>query len=215
MKSRWILSVLTIAVLASTGVLIAAEKEEKAKEFEATCPVSGQPAQEKSVLETKQDLKVYFCCDKCPNAFKKNPEKFALQVAQQLVETGQIMQVACPVCGKSTDAAHAEHKAELGHAEVAFCCEKCEAEFAEADDEKKIEIAFKDLKKAFTRQTMCPVSGKPINPTASLEHDGHKVYFCCPNCPKAFAANPDKFKDKLPQLADDDEGLPPAEKEKS
>jgi YHS domain-containing protein len=215
MKSRWFLTVLTVAALAWTGVLIAAEKEEKPKEFEATCPVSGGPALEKAVLETKQGLKVYFCCDKCPKAFKEHPEKFSKQVGQQLVETGQIVQVACAVCGKSTDAAHAEHKAELGHAEVAFCCEKCKAEFAKADDEKKMEIAFGDLKKAFTRQTKCPVSGKPINPTAMLDHDGHKVYFCCPNCPKAFAANPEKYKDKLPQLTDENEGLPPAEKEKS
>lgn len=39
----------------------------------------------------------------------------------------------------------------------------------------------------------CPVSGKPVVAEHSVDHNGGKVYFCCPNCPKAFAANPEKF----------------------
>jgi YHS domain-containing protein len=39
----------------------------------------------------------------------------------------------------------------------------------------------------------CPVSGKAVNPEATADFNGGKVYFCCNNCPKAFAANPDKY----------------------
>ena len=39
----------------------------------------------------------------------------------------------------------------------------------------------------------CPVSGKPCVEAASVDYKGGKVYFCCMNCPKAFANNPEKF----------------------
>jgi YHS domain-containing protein len=39
----------------------------------------------------------------------------------------------------------------------------------------------------------CPVSGKAIDKDASVEFNGGKVYFCCMNCPKAFAKTPEKF----------------------
>ena len=52
-----------------------------------------------------------------------------------------------------------------------------------ADDDK-----LKDVK--------CPVSGQKINPDATVEHNGGKVYFCCENCPKAFKADTAKFTGK-------------------
>ena len=39
----------------------------------------------------------------------------------------------------------------------------------------------------------CPVSGKDINPDATVDYRGGKVYMCCPGCPKAFAKNNEKF----------------------
>jgi Cu(I)/Ag(I) efflux system membrane fusion protein len=53
-------------------------------------------------------------------------------------------------------------------------------------------------------QDICPVSGKPIDPTKFVEHEGQKVYFCCGGCPKAFTADPDKFLAKLPQFAEEE-----------
>jgi YHS domain-containing protein len=45
--------------------------------------------------------------------------------------------------------------------------------------------------------TVCPVSGKPIDPTKFVDFEGKRIAFCCDNCPKAFAADPAKFKDKI------------------
>ncbi len=42
----------------------------------------------------------------------------------------------------------------------------------------------------------CPVSGKDIDKTKIVSHNGGDVYFCCANCPKAFKANTDKFAPK-------------------
>jgi YHS domain-containing protein len=201
-------------LIASTGVLVADDAKSEKKEFAATCPVSGHPADEASVKTIAKDLKVYFCCDKCPVAFEKSPEKFDLQVRQQLLETGQMVQVGCPISGGPVNE---KTLVEVGETKVGFCCEKCLAKYEKASGDEKLAILFKNLPKGFTRQTMCPVSGKPIaakNPKASAEFEGKKVYFCCENCPKAFAADPAKFTSKLPHLEDEDQGLPATKKEK-
>lgn len=61
---------------------------------------------------------------------------------------------------------------------------------ANADKEAK-----KGAKKAEAKLT-CPVSGKPVNPEATVDYKGGKVAFCCTNCPKAFAANTAKYATK-------------------
>ncbi len=42
----------------------------------------------------------------------------------------------------------------------------------------------------------CPVSGKPIDKAHSVEFMDMQVYFCCPNCPKAFQANTAKYENQ-------------------
>ena len=39
----------------------------------------------------------------------------------------------------------------------------------------------------------CPVSGKPVDSRFVVVHAQRAVGFCCPNCPKAFWANPSKY----------------------
>ena len=46
------------------------------------------------------------------------------------------------------------------------------------------------------KEVACPVSGKPINKEHSVAYKGAKVYFCCPNCPKAFEKDTAKFASK-------------------
>jgi YHS domain-containing protein len=65
---------------------------------------------------------------------------------------------------------------------------------ANADKEAK-----KEGKKADAPKLTCPVSGKPVNPEATVDYKGGKVAFCCPNCPKAFAANTEKYAAKANQ----------------
>ncbi len=40
---------------------------------------------------------------------------------------------------------------------------------------------------------LCPVSGHEASKSHAVSYKGGKVYFCCDNCPKAFAKNKDKF----------------------
>ena len=201
MKTRWIVLSLGVVLVLAAGELIAAKVEPTEKKFEATCPVSGKPAIESSSVKLPNgEGTVYFCCKNCPKAFAANPKKYELKVRRQLLETGQIVQVACPITGKPVNK---DTLVEVGEAEAGFCCKKCLAKYNAADDEGKLKIMFGDLDKGFTYQVKCPVSGKPINPQESVEYHGKKVYFCCPNCPAAFKANPEKFVAKLPQFAHD------------
>lgn len=201
MKSCWIIVPLGLALLFATKGLLADDKEKEGdKKFEATCPVSGKPAKESSSVELKDGSKVYFCCENCPKAYKADPDKYATKVNRQLLETGQVVEVACPLSGKPLNK---DATAEFGKQKISFCCEHCLAEFKEASDDKKLDLVFSEaaFKKGFTHQTKCPVSGKPINPEAFVEYQGEKVYFCCPGCPKAFEENPEKYLAKLPQFA--------------
>lgn len=49
--------------------------------------------------------------------------------------------------------------------------------------------------------SVCPVSGSPVNPKYALVHAGAQgarvIGFCCPNCPKEFWADPGRFEEKL------------------
>ena len=46
------------------------------------CPVTGEPIDQKTTYEYKG--KIYnFCCPKCIEAFKKNPEKYSAMVGQE------------------------------------------------------------------------------------------------------------------------------------
>jgi uncharacterized membrane protein/YHS domain-containing protein len=47
--------------------------------------------------------------------------------------------------------------------------------------------------------TTCPVSGAPVDPKYSVLYEGRVIGFCCPNCPKEFWADPQKFLAKLPK----------------
>ncbi|MCA9439658.1 MAG: hypothetical protein KC964_02545, partial [Candidatus Omnitrophica bacterium] len=135
---------------------------------------------------------VYFCCDGCKAKYEADPGKFADSVAEQhkLIAALPKSQVCCPLSGKPCDT---QFTAEYDGQKVAFCCGNCCAAFS------KDPAAYADkLASAFTLQTVCPVSGKPINPQASLEvSDGVQLYFCCQGCKSEYEKNPEKYKDSL------------------
>ena len=139
---------LAAAVLAmvSLGVLMAAdEKDEKKadkKKDAAFCPVGGiGHAVNAKLVADFEGGKISFCCEDCPEPFKKNTAKFAANARHQLLATGQIEQVACPLSGQKINP---EKKAEVAGLEVAFCCEKCQGNVVKAaKPEEKIAMVFK------------------------------------------------------------------------
>lgn len=202
MSARYLCVPLVAALLAAVSTLSAEdEKEEKKAEFKATCPVSGQPAGEDHAL-THRGKQVYFCCDNCPKAFEADPAKFTAATNFQWLQTGQIVQVACPFSGEKINP---DTKTELNGVAFCFCCENCHKKFNDTADAEQLNLVFADITKGFTLQTLCPVSNKPIDPEHSVEHEGKRVYFCCDKCPAAFKKDPAKFLAKLPQFAEEKE----------
>lgn len=49
--------------------------------LQTACPVSGKPIKATAVAE-HEGQNVYFCCDGCPTAFKKDPAKFVAKLPQ-------------------------------------------------------------------------------------------------------------------------------------
>lgn len=49
--------------------------------LQTECPISGKTVDVKNVVEYK-GKNVYFCCDKCPAAFEKEPEKYLEKLPQ-------------------------------------------------------------------------------------------------------------------------------------
>jgi YHS domain-containing protein len=109
------------------------------------CPVSGQPASKDHALAYKKG-EVYFCCDKCPTAFKENMKKFAAKANEQLVTSGQYKEVKCPFTGK---ALNAETAVEVDGVSVQFCCANCKAKFEKAKTNRQRNMVFGD--KAFDK----------------------------------------------------------------
>ncbi len=62
--------------------------------------------------------------------------------------------------------------------------------FAYAAEEKEKDRPFK---------ATCPVANKPALQDKTADYKGGKVYFCCENCPKAFAKDTAKYATKANQ----------------
>jgi YHS domain-containing protein len=190
MKTGFLASAVVGVSVALASMLGAAEKK-----IDCKCPVSGAPAKEASAVAYK-GAKVYFCCNNCPKKFEADPAKFAAKANAQLLQTAQAVQVACPLSGKPCNP---EKTTEVAGVKVAFCCDGCKGKAEKASD--ALAMLFGDFDKAYTTQTKCPVSGKPIKADVVVEHEGKKVYFCCPGCPDGFKADPAKYTAKLPQFS--------------
>ena len=202
MKRRMLSVGLLGLVLVAVPALVAhAAKSDKSKSkaFKASCVMTGKAAK-KDATTKFQGKDVYFCCGKCCGAFgkkasdKKVGGKLLAKVKNQWLETGQMVQVGCPISGKEVKK---DHAGELNGTKVGFCCKNCKGKFAKASADEKLLMVFGKKSKGFTTQTKCPIGNKKIDPEVVTEHNGQKVYFCCPGCIKKFEKNPEKILAKI------------------
>jgi YHS domain-containing protein len=145
MKSRFTLAALLLAALVAVHSLRAADDKKEDKLKDAKCPVSGKAINPEAIVEYNGG-KVYFCCMNCPKAFKADTEKFAGKANHQLVQTGQLKQVACPLTGKDVNP---DATVDVAGVKVAFCCMNCKGKVAKASGDEQIDLVFKDTKKGF------------------------------------------------------------------
>jgi YHS domain-containing protein len=130
----------------------------------------------------------YANCGMCAMHPEKEKAKATSQSGAEIV-----LQTTCPVMGGKIDkSVYTEHDGKR----IYVCCKGCIAKIDEdpAVYIKKLEDAGITLERV---QTKCPVMGGEINKNLFVEHDGMKIYVCCPGCIAKIKADPEKYAKKV------------------
>jgi YHS domain-containing protein len=64
-----------LAVLAVSSVFVLSDVQSANAKPQTKCPVMGDDIN-KNIYTDYQGYRIYFCCDGCPQDFKKNPRKY-------------------------------------------------------------------------------------------------------------------------------------------
>ena len=143
MKTRFALAALLLAAVAVVSLRAADADKDALKDVK--CPVSAKAINKDATVEFNGG-KVYFCCENCPKAFKADNAKFAAKANHQLVQTGQLVQIACPITGKDVNK---DAYSEIEGVKVSYCCNNCKGKVEKADKDEKLKLAFGDTSKSF------------------------------------------------------------------
>ena len=54
-----------------------------------------------------------------------------------------------------------------------------------------------EARMASAAQTMCPVMGGKVNKSLYADHEGKRIYVCCPGCVNTVKEDPQKYIDQL------------------
>ena len=109
-------------------------------------------------------------------------------------------QTHCPIMGGPIDSSV---YTDIDGQRVYHCCPMCSDKLKTDPDKYFIESAEKGI--LFENiQTVCPVSGEPVDTTVFAEYKGRRVYFCCENCMPEFAKKPRFYLDKLTPSIDEE-----------
>ncbi|MEM1226645.1 MAG: hypothetical protein AAGJ40_13170 [Planctomycetota bacterium] len=97
----------------------------------------------KKVMEYK-GADLYLCCSSCVKRMTKTPEKYEAKANHQLVQTGQFVQMACPVSGEAISDSSPMLKIGLETGEVAvyFSSDEHKAKVASLEAEEQVETVF-------------------------------------------------------------------------
>jgi len=140
MKSRLCVAVLAVVALVAAHSLRAADEKPALK-----CPVSGKAVDATKTVDFNGG-KVQFCCGNCPKAFAADTKKFAAKANLQLVQSGQLTQVKCPLTGKPCAP---DKSVEVAGVKVGLCCGGCLGKASKGTDDDKITLLFSDTTKGF------------------------------------------------------------------
>ncbi len=104
----------------------------------------------------------------------------ALTTARAADETKKKdVELKCVVSGQKADKAnHVAYK----EGEVYFCCMNCPKAFAKDTAKFSTKANHQLVLTEQYEQTMCPLTGKKLNPEQMVEVAGVEVQFCCANC---------------------------------
>jgi YHS domain-containing protein len=124
MRKSVLIVMMVVLLVASGGAALAGGKPQ------TTCPVSGEAIDKASGPHVDfEGQRIYFCCNKCPVEFRKDPEKYFSKIAAEGVELENI-QTTCPVSGEKFggdmgDPVSVTYKGRT----VKLCCNMCKPKF--------------------------------------------------------------------------------------
>lgn len=167
------------------------------------CVMNGDANAKATSTADYRDAKVYFCCDSCAAKFaeevKKAGSPIAVKANHQLVVTGQYVQKACPLTGKSVAN---DKTVEVGGAKVGLCCAGCLSKVnSKADLAAKAKLVFSNaaFKKGFEQKVeevsldgvkCLLMATKAVSKDFAVDYADHQVYFCCKGCKGKFEKDP-------------------------
>lgn len=103
------------------------------------------------------------------------------------------LQTTCPVMGGAVDKKlYVDHDGKR----VYLCCQGCVAA-VQKDPQKYIDKLEAAGVTVATLQTACPVMDQPIDKKLYVDHEGQRVYVCCPMCVAKFKADPEPYLKKM------------------
>jgi hypothetical protein len=140
MKNRFVVAGLAVLALVVANSLRAADEKPALK-----CPVSGQAAKADKTVDFNGG-KVEFCCENCPKAFNANSAKFAGKANLQLIQSGQLKQVKCPLTGRPCAA---DKSVDIAGVKVALCCGGCLAKATKVSGDEQINLLLSDTSKGY------------------------------------------------------------------
>lgn len=136
----------------------------------ARCPMRSKQKVSDQHSVSYLEGEVFFCCPKCVKAFEDAPEEYAVAANQQLVATGQYVQVGCPLVGGPISS---DHAVDVEGISVGLCCEKCVAVFEKAKSAKeKADLLFgperfaEAFKPASTQAKRTEANPQPVEDSA-------------------------------------------------
>ena len=115
----------------------------------------------------------------------------------------------CPITGKEVAAGRTvEYEKQL----IGLCCQDCVGKFE--SDPKKYIGKVKEFKKKKSSVTdiccseeaadpinkVCPLTGKDINPTKTVEYEKQLIGLCCDDCKGKFESDPKKYIGKVKEF---------------
>ena len=111
----------------------------------------------------------------------------------------------CPLSGKDVDASKTSvYKTQT----IGFCCDNCKGKF-DKEPAKYIDKVKEFKKKKSSVEEIsfdepinktCPISGKDVNPTKTVEYEKQTIGFCCDDCKGKFEAAPEKYIGKVKEF---------------
>jgi transposase-like protein len=157
-----------------------------------TCPVQGDEIPGDDHVDWN-GVRVRLCCPDCKPMFEKEPEVALGKLGLKVVKDGDkviidLANATCPIMDKP---AKPEVTGDHDGIRFHYCCEGCDKMV-----KKDPAAALKKLGYGYIPSVVdlcnpaCPMSGKAVKEGVFADHDGIRVRFCCPDCPKAFEKDP-------------------------